>query len=220
MCIHRWIPYSIIYSLNLFPLRSVTFISYQHPKITRYFLLWIAVTNVSDELHLSTTGFIAQVVKNLVTPRYCCLDASCVFFGKHLWCYFSLRFCLGCTCFLLLVCNRTTVCGTPGDAAAYDFAAKNLRWVSAQCLFFLPVTISRCLSEYQAICFPHFDYNRWSLLVGLSWRRPAMHPWNGLWLSDGGRTNSNPNTSFSGRNSSPGIGGPTFNGSGGPADCF
>lgn len=47
------------------------------------------------------------------------------FFFLHF--HFPLSFHLGCTCFLLLVCNRTTVCGAPGDAAAYNIAAKNIR---------------------------------------------------------------------------------------------
>lgn len=36
----------------------------------------------------------------------------------------------GCTCFLLFVCHRTSVCGPAGDAAAYNFAAKNSWWAT------------------------------------------------------------------------------------------
>lgn len=34
------------------------------------------------------------------------------------------------------MCNRTTVCGTPGYAAAYNFAAKNFRWVENHSMIF------------------------------------------------------------------------------------
>ena len=61
-------------------------------------------------------------------------------------------------------------------------------------------------------------YYRWTLVVGLSWRRPAVHPW--YELCDGRGTNSGPNTSFSGRNRSAGVGSPAVNGSGEPADCL
>lgn len=55
-------------------------------------------------------------------------------------------------------------------------------------------------------------------MVGLSWRRPALHPWNEL--CDGGGTSSRPNTSFSGRNGSPGVGSPAVSSPGRPADCL
>lgn len=42
---------------------------------------------------------------------------------------FLSTFHLGCTCFLLFVCYCTTICGTPGDVATHNLAAKNLRWV-------------------------------------------------------------------------------------------
>lgn len=77
-------------------------------------------------------------------------------------------------------------------------------------------TISFCPSKPLRFFVP----SRWTLLVGLSWRRPALHPWNELWLCDGGGTRSGPNTSFSGRNRSPGVSSPAVDGPGGPADCL
>lgn len=53
------------------------------------------------------------------------LLAVCVTVGSNG--VLPLYFYPGCTCFLLLVCNRTTVCGTTGDVATYNFAAKNFR---------------------------------------------------------------------------------------------
>lgn len=80
--------------------------------------------------------------------------------------------------------------------------------------------ITLCLPLVQAIFFLCIIYYRWTLLVGLSWRRPALHPWNVFWPWDGGAATSSPNTSFSGRNRSPGLSSPAVSGPGRPADCL
>lgn len=134
---------------------------------------------------------------------------------------FLSTFHLGCTCFLLFVCYCTTICGTPGDVATHNLAAKNLRWV-IYCLvniYFFMFKISHVppTSGYISFSPPIFlNYYRWSLLVGLSWRRPALHPWNELGLYNGWSTNS----SYGDRNRSPSISSSALSGPGRPADCF
>lgn len=39
----------------------------------------------------------------------------------------------GRTCLLLPMCDSSSVCGTAGDAAAYNFAAKDIRWAEQTC---------------------------------------------------------------------------------------
>lgn len=62
---------------------------------------------------------------------YVCKFSDLLFYNKvcfalHAVMLFS-RVYPGCTCFLLFMCHRTSVCGPAGDAAAYNSAAKNSR---------------------------------------------------------------------------------------------
>lgn len=66
-----------------------------------------------------------------------------------------------------------------------------------------------------------FSYrHRWALLVGLPYGRPALHPWNELWLFDWGGTNSSADSSFSDRNRTPSVSSSAVSGSGRPANCL
>lgn len=90
------------------------------------------------------------------------------------------------------------------------------QWFSSlEYLFYLQIQAVFSLGVF----FSFFNH-RWTLLVGLSCGRPALHPWNELWLFVWGGTNSSPDPSFSDRNRSPGVSSPAVSGSGRPADCL
>lgn len=120
----------------------------------------------------------------------------------------------GCTCFLLFVCHRTSVCGPAGDAAAYNFAAKNSRWAKKPISGFSTFLFANILFSLFFTFFP-FSCRR-TLLVGLSRGGLTLHPWNELWLFTGGGARAEP--SF--RYRAPRVSGPTLGSSGRPADCF
>lgn len=64
-------------------------------------------------------------------PMRCLLFIFLFFFLKHfVYMYFVtvlFLFFLGCSCFLLLVCNRAAVRGTFSDASTYDVPPEDLR---------------------------------------------------------------------------------------------
>lgn len=48
-------------------------------------------------------------------------------------CKYVVFFLPGRSCLLLSMCDRSAVCGATGDAAAYNFAAKDIRWADQVC---------------------------------------------------------------------------------------
>lgn len=126
----------------------------------------------------------------------------------------------GCTCFLLFVCHRASVCGSVGDAAPYNLAAKNSRWAKKPLSGFATFLFAIVLFFYFLFYFLFFTFFPFScrrtLLVGLSPGGLTLHPWNELWLFTWGDAGAEP--SF--RYRAPRLSGPTLGSSGRPADCF
>lgn len=115
------------------------------------------------------------------------------------------------------MCHRTSVCGPAGDAAAYDFAAKNFRWAKKSLSGFSTFLFAFILFFCFFCFFTRIPFScRRTLLVGLSHGGLALHPWNELWLFT--RRGAGAKPSF--RYGAPRVSGPTLGSSGRPADCF
>lgn len=149
----------------------------------------------------------------LMTKMLTILTVRSVLLCTRVRCHAALSlFFPGCSCFLLFVCHRTSVCGPAGDAAAYHVAAKNFRWAKKSLSGFSTFLFAFILYIY---IFFYFSC-RGTLLVGLSHGGLALHPWNELWLFTWGGAGGEP--SF--RYGAPRVSGPTLGSSGRPADCF